>query len=122
MFSPHDDAEGVACSVHTMTPKALANFSPGLERSDNPGWIGKLTIHPERVRQPPNPFRVSFIQKHCTQGSRFARTLGDREVNKINPERVSPTAKPFQGFVFIQNICTQGSRFARTLGDREVNK
>jgi predicted outer membrane lipoprotein len=29
-----------------------------LERSDNPGDIISIEINPERVRQPPNPFRV----------------------------------------------------------------
>src|SRR5215213_8964587 len=31
----------------------------GLERSDNPGYQFKVhMLNPERVRQPPNPFRV----------------------------------------------------------------
>ena len=42
-----------------ITPKAFANFSPGLERSDNPGRTSTLSLNPERVRQPPNPFRVA---------------------------------------------------------------
>jgi hypothetical protein len=29
-----------------LTPKALANFSPGLERSDNPGNGNKKKIEP----------------------------------------------------------------------------
>jgi hypothetical protein len=29
-----------------ITPKALANFSPGLERSDNPGYTDNGTIKP----------------------------------------------------------------------------
>jgi hypothetical protein len=34
-----------------LTPKALANVSPGLERSDNPGLtILIITVNPERVR------------------------------------------------------------------------
>jgi hypothetical protein len=42
-----------------LTPKAFANVSPGLERSDNPGIRSqKNLLNPERVRQPPNPFRV----------------------------------------------------------------
>jgi hypothetical protein len=43
-----------------ITPKALANFSPGLE---------------------------------------LATTLGTRNKNGMNPEKGSPTAEPFQGFV-----------------------
>jgi hypothetical protein len=42
------------------TPKALANFSPGLERSDNPGCIDKKQENPERVCCLPNPFRVEL--------------------------------------------------------------
>jgi hypothetical protein len=49
------------------TPKALANFSPGLERSDNPGihikvttlgYILRKALNPERVSRGTNPFRV----------------------------------------------------------------
>jgi hypothetical protein len=40
------------------TPKAFANFSPGLERSDNPGIEYKKQRNPERVRRERNPFRV----------------------------------------------------------------
>jgi hypothetical protein len=28
------------------TPKALANFSPGFERSENPGYANKMGIEP----------------------------------------------------------------------------
>ncbi len=41
-----------------LTPKAFANFSPGLERSDNPGFKIKIYQNPERVRWASNPFRV----------------------------------------------------------------
>jgi len=41
-----------------LTPKALANFSPGLERSDNPGAVSLARGNPERVCELPNPFRV----------------------------------------------------------------
>jgi len=47
--------------VHQLdiTPKAFANFSPRLERSDNLGIRSqKGSLNPERVRQLPNPFRV----------------------------------------------------------------
>src|SRR5262249_373493 len=44
------------CAV---TPKALANYSPGLERSDNPGLSPPhLMTNPERVHRAVNPFRV----------------------------------------------------------------
>jgi len=36
--------------VTTKTPEALASFSPGLERSDNPGFASyTFRINPERV-------------------------------------------------------------------------
>jgi hypothetical protein len=42
-----------------ITPKALANFSPGLERSDNPGDVEQeFCMNPERVRRVANPFTV----------------------------------------------------------------
>jgi len=45
--------------VLTNTPKALANFSPGLECSDNPGLPRKeRALNPERVCCGSNPFRV----------------------------------------------------------------
>ena len=40
------------------TPKAFTNFSPRLELATALGMIIKLLNNPERVRQPPNPFRV----------------------------------------------------------------
>ena len=36
-------------SAQGLTPKAFANFSPGLERSDNPGSTNEQVINPERV-------------------------------------------------------------------------
>src|ERR1043166_4852805 len=46
-------------------PKALANFSPGFERSENPGYaLTKFAANPERVPHVRNPFRVvrlSFV-------------------------------------------------------------
>ena len=38
------------------TPKAFANFSPGLERSDNPG-TDTTSLNPERVRPAGEPFQ-----------------------------------------------------------------
>ena len=46
------NAEGVliyAEAFADLTPKAFANFSPGLERSDNPGYTNKNGPNPERV-------------------------------------------------------------------------
>ena len=40
------------------TPKAFANFSPGFERSENPGFVVNDQLNPVGVRLPPNPFRV----------------------------------------------------------------
>ena len=58
------------------TPKAFANFSPGLERSDNPGIRLKTTFNPVRVRRERNPYRVSRFLINQSQGSRCAPTLG----------------------------------------------
>ena len=42
-----------------LTPKAFANLSPWLERSDNPGIANpNCAINPERVPLAANPFRV----------------------------------------------------------------
>ena len=40
------------------TPKVLANVSPGLELREPWDHKIKKRTNPERVRQPPNPFRV----------------------------------------------------------------
>gem|GEM_PF-2929493 len=46
-------------ALRPKTPKALANFSPGLERSDNPGIDRKKgPPNPERVYCGANPFRL----------------------------------------------------------------
>ena len=37
--------------VRGLTPKALANFSPGLERSDNLGTVASKGINAESVAQ-----------------------------------------------------------------------
>jgi len=42
-----------------LTPKALANFSPGFEHGENPGIKNFKRFNPERVPRPANPFRVS---------------------------------------------------------------
>jgi hypothetical protein len=44
------EAEGWCLSLN-LTPKALANFSPGLARSDNPGAVSLSRDNPERVCQ-----------------------------------------------------------------------
>ena len=44
--------------VVSETPKALADFSPVLERSDNSGLPGRGLTNPEGVSPRPNPFRV----------------------------------------------------------------
>jgi len=43
------------------TPKAFANFSPGLERSDYPGYQIQIHANPERDRWSANPYRVSIL-------------------------------------------------------------
>jgi hypothetical protein len=43
------------------TPKALANFSPGLEHREYPGDHYSILLNPERVRLAMNPFRVEGL-------------------------------------------------------------
>jgi len=40
-----------------ITPKAFANFSPGLERSDNLEAIKKLLLNPEKGSAVGEPFQ-----------------------------------------------------------------
>ena len=101
--------------VQFETPKALANFSPGLERIAT--TLGKLSpdqLNPERVHLLANPFRVSAFVNNVTQGSRAARTLGKLSPDQLNPERVHLLANPFRVSTYVNNV-TQGSRAARTL-------
>jgi len=51
------------------TPKAFANFSPGFERSENPGirWT-KFVLNPERVPLKTNPFRVGCVFNKWSPG------------------------------------------------------
>ena len=62
--------------VSLSTPKALANFSLGLEHSDNPRIRFEKCINPERVSSAANPFRVHENVLLFPRGSRFARTPG----------------------------------------------
>ena len=41
------------------TPKALANFSPALERRDNPGLVIQFRFQPCKGSLRYNPFRVN---------------------------------------------------------------
>jgi hypothetical protein len=64
-------------SVWPFTPKAFANFSPGLERSDNPGVTALLGINnAESVGKLANSFRVENESRYLSQGCRYAPTLG----------------------------------------------
>jgi len=47
----YTNLDGFAKDVHelNLTPKALANFSPGFERSENPGIAGNNVLNPEGV-------------------------------------------------------------------------
>jgi hypothetical protein len=59
------------------TPKAFANFSPGLERSDNPGKAATTiasTLKGFAARGTLSGFNHIFFMR--IQGSRYARTLG----------------------------------------------
>src|SRR6185503_9095422 len=56
----------------TETPKVLTNFSPGLERSDNPGGTFPREVpNPERVCHGANPFRVNKIICVQSQSARI---------------------------------------------------
>ena len=62
-----------------VTPKALANFSPGLERSDNPGYL-RLTsgltlkaLASARARKWRNAFSVASHRLDLAPGLREAR-------------------------------------------------
>jgi hypothetical protein len=59
------------------TPKAFANFSPGLERQRQP-WVtgNKQLLNPERVWRLANPFRVQSNYLWLTLGCRYAPTQG----------------------------------------------
>jgi len=53
-----------------ITPKAFANFSPGLERQRQPWDPDNKTNNPERVRLEDKPFQGCSLSFHHTQGSR----------------------------------------------------
>jgi hypothetical protein len=48
------------CLSLNLTPKALANFSPGFELSENPGIGSYFRYNPERVRLVAEPFQGSM--------------------------------------------------------------
>src|ERR1051325_6431959 len=80
------------------TPKGFANFSPELERSDNPG--NKRTKHiqnPERVRGERNPFRVErLFQTRFPELERSDNPGNKRTKHIQNPERVRGERNPFR--------------------------
>ena len=82
------------------TPKALANFSPGLERSDNPGDTCNGMTNPVRVRQLANPYRVvaRFGAYHCPRTcitTHLARMSNTHTVElKVNGEARKVEAFP----------------------------
>jgi len=58
-----------------ITPKAFANLSLGLERSDNPRiTTSENHVTLNRVRQLPNPYRVLRDLNFDTQGCRASRS------------------------------------------------
>ena len=58
------------------TPKALANRSPGLDRSDNPGNLNNKRRNPERVRLGEEPFQGLIFILITSQGCRCAPNPG----------------------------------------------
>src|SRR5215213_612366 len=77
---------GIPTVPKSETPKAFANCSPGLERSDNPGIDNP---HPcetlKRVRQPPNPFRVKgkSYNRHARAKTVGVQTLAQWLVSPV---------------------------------------
>ena len=57
------------CSLE-LTPEAFANCSPGFELARTLGSPINSGVNPERVRQPPNPFRVGPDFQIVSQDSR----------------------------------------------------
>ncbi len=62
----------------TITPKAFANFSPGLERSDNPGGLNiKRTATLKALGMcGANPFRVDYVRNRYPRVVAKPPTLG----------------------------------------------
>ena len=56
-----------ANGIGKFTPKAFANFSPGFERSENPG-LPAMNLNPVRVCLERNPFRVETIFVYLIPG------------------------------------------------------
>ena len=50
------EQRGICWWVRLNTPKALANSSPGFERSENPGLVVNDQMNPERVRLTPSAY------------------------------------------------------------------
>jgi hypothetical protein len=64
------------------TPKALANFSPELERSDNSGLeLLKAAVNPEGVPLAANPVRVGVSFDGPTPGLSLRSNPGLKLVN-----------------------------------------
>jgi len=78
------------------TPKAFANFSPGFERSENPGirWT-KFVLNPERVPLKTNPFRVGCVFNKWSLFS-SAASVGEQQVTAETFLRVEPGARELE--------------------------
>src|SRR5215208_5303071 len=87
-------AEGVDNSK--ITPKAFANFSPGLDLATTLGINSKVGFNPERVSAAANPFRVHHVKLILNPGLELATTLGINSKVGFNPERVNAAANPFR--------------------------
>ena len=73
------------CTARTLlTPKAFANFSPGFERSENPGIANKDMSNPERgspIAEPFSGFRAFLellprVVAGANPGLKLANALG----------------------------------------------
>ncbi len=63
-------------SVWKIMPKALANFSPGLEHQRQPWVAFKYTLNPERVKAIGEPLQGSMMLDYKPRVVAGAPTLG----------------------------------------------
>src|SRR5215211_2985417 len=98
-------------SIRANYAEGVRYFQSRVGACDNPGickW--EFAINPERVRQPPNPFRVSSLFLDSYPGLSQAPTLGS--ANGISPLTLKGFAnrRTLSGFHRYFWIHTQGCR------------
>ena len=105
-------------SSRAFTPKAFANSSPRLERSDNLGLAFQIIYNPVRVRQLGNPYRVHLISCFSDPGLSLRSNPGLKLANAFGVillpfklmHYLTIPASPAHGFMNfatpLMNICT----------------